>query len=200
VHPITRQFRLPTYFEMARSVRPWNIYSGKAEIAVLAYTSDQSWADGSVTSGQVRYGDPDDLAGPVPVAMAVRLDVAGLPPEMESALSTPKPGDARTQQDVLDAMGAATSTEARIVIVGDSDFANNRNFPDMGNGNFFLNCIAWLAQDEDLIAVRPKDPDLRTVSITKAQISALNITALLLLPGLIAVIGAIVTLRRRARS
>jgi len=200
VHPITRQFRLPTYFELARSVRPWNVYGGKAEIAVLAYTSDQSWADGAVNSGQVRYGDPDDLAGPVPVAMAVSLDVAGLPQEMETALSTPKPGDQRTEQDVLHAVGATSSTEARIVIVGDSDFANNRNFPDMGNGNFFLNCIAWLAQDEDLIAVRPKDPDLRSVSLTKAQISVLNITSLMLLPGLIALIGAIVTLRRRARS
>lgn len=200
VHAITRQFRLPTYFEMARSVRPWNIYSGKAEIAILAYTSDQSWADGSVTSGQVRYGDPDDLAGPVPVAMAVRLDLAGLRPEMESALSTPKPGDERTQQDVLTAMGATSATEARIVVVGDSDFANNRNFSDMGNGNFFLNCVAWLAQDEDLIAVRPKDPDLRSVSLTKAEISVLNITSLVLLPGVIALVGAIITLRRRARS
>jgi ABC-type uncharacterized transport system involved in gliding motility auxiliary subunit len=200
VHPITKQFRLPTYYELVRSVRPFNLYTGGAQTAVLVMTGDQSWADGDITSGAVSYGDPDDVAGPIAIAMAVKLDVAGLHPELESAIATPKPGDARTEQAVLDAAGATSSTEARLVIFGDSDFANNRNFPDMGNGNLFLNSIAWLAQDEDLIAVRPKDPDLRAVSITKAQISALSIVSLGLVPGLVAALGAIITLRRRATS
>jgi ABC-type uncharacterized transport system involved in gliding motility auxiliary subunit len=200
VHPITKQFRLPTYFELVRSVGPFQGYGGGAETAVLAYTSDQSWADGDITSTAVSAGDPDDIAGPVPVAMAVKLDVAGLHPELESAIRTPKPGDASSTADALQAAGATTDTEARIVVCGDSDFANNRNFADMGNGNLFLNCIAWLAQDEDLIAVRPKDPDLRHVALTQAQIAALNIVAVGLLPALVAALGIVVTLRRRARS
>ena len=200
VHAITRQFHVPTYYEMVRSVRPWNLYRGGAETAVLVYTGDQSWADGDVTSAQVSFGEADDMAGPVPVAMAARLDVAGLVPELESAVSTPKPGDARIDPEALHAAEAASQTEARIVAFGDSDFANNRNFPDMGNGNLFLNCIAWLAQDEDLIALRPKDPDLRSVSLTKAQIGVLNVLAIGVLPGLVAALGTILTLRRRARS
>jgi ABC-type uncharacterized transport system involved in gliding motility auxiliary subunit len=167
---------------------------------VLVYTSDQSWADGDVSSGQVNFGDPDDLAGPVPIAMAARLDVAGLHPELEPSVSTPKPGDAAADPEVLEAVGKAQRTEARIVAFGDSDFANNRNFPDMGNGNLFLNCVAWLAQDEDLIALRPKDPDLRSVSLTKGQIGVLNIISIGVLPGLVALLGTILTLRRRARS
>ena len=130
---------------------------------------------------------------------AVRLDVAGLP-AFESAIGTAKPAEPTTEKSTLAGAGAVSQHEARLVVVGDSDFANNRNFPDMGNGNLFLNCVAWLAQDEDLIAVRPKDPDLRHVSLTKAQIGVLNIVALGILPGVLAVLGAIVTFRRRARG
>lgn len=199
VHAITRQFRLPTYFESVRSVRPWSGYQGRAESAVLAFSGEQSWAEQDVTSAQVSF-DPDDVPGPVPLAMAVRLDVAGLAPELESAVSTRRPEETRVEGEALSAAGAATETEARIVAIGDSDFVNNRNLADMGNGNLFLNCVAWLAQDEDLIAVRPKDPDLRHVSLSKAQIAVLNLAALGLLPGVAAVLGVVVTLRRRARG
>lgn len=200
VHPITRQFRQPTYFELVRSVRPWYLYQGRAESAVLAFSGEQSWADGDVHGGSVRFGDDDDLAGPVPLAMAVRLDVEGLHPELESAVSVPTPGDAIVEPSTLQASGAASAHESRLVVVGDSDFANNRNFTDMGNGNFFLNCVAWLAQDEDLIAVRPKPVDRRSVSMTKAQIGVLNLIVLGVVPGLVALIGIFVTLRRRARG
>jgi len=200
VHPITRQFRLPTFFEVVRSVRQWERYNGEAELAALVFTSEQSWADGDVESGQVSFGEANDIAGPVPLAMAVRLDVAGKVGQRESAVMTDKPGDRAVDAATLQAAGATSRTEARMVVIGDSDFANNRNFPDMGNGNFFLNCIAWLAQDEDLIAVRPKDPNLRRVALTKAQIGVLNLVTIGILPGLCAVLGIIVTLRRRARG
>jgi len=200
VHPITKQFRLPTFFELVRSVRPWNLYNGTAEMAVLAFSGEQSWADSDVSSGQVQFGDGEDVAGPIAIAMAVKLDVSGKHPELETAVGTPNPNESSAQKDVLEAAGATSDTEARLVVIGDSDFANNRNFADMGNGNFFLNCMAWLTQDEDLIAVRPKDPDNRRVTLTKAQLGVLNIATLGILPGLVALAGIIVTLRRRASS
>lgn len=200
VHPITRQFKLPTYFEQVRSVRQNNLYAGQAETAVLAFTGEDSWADGDVESGKVQFGDENDVAGPVPVAMAVRLDVRGKARELEPAVSYHNPNAPAQDTGTLQAAGAAAAGEARLVVIGDSDFAANRNFPDMGNGNFFLNCIAWLAQDEDLIAVRPKDPDLRRVSLTKAELGVMNLIAIGVLPAVVAGIGAFVTLRRRARG
>jgi ABC-type uncharacterized transport system involved in gliding motility auxiliary subunit len=199
VHAITRQFRLPTYFELVRTVRPYSRYTGLAESAVLAFASERSWSETDVENPTVTF-DGNDIAGPVPLAMAVRLDVADKHGELESAVSTQKPGERPEDSPALQAAGAASATEARMVVIGDSDFASNRNFPDMGNGNFFLNCIAWLAQDEDLIAVRPKDPSLRNVALTKAQLGALNIVTIGILPGLIAALGVLVTLRRRARG
>ncbi len=200
VHAITKQFRLPTYFELVRSVRAWSAYNGRAESAVLAFTSPESWADGDVDNSRVSAGDPNDVPGPVPIAMAVRLDVAGIARELDPAVSVETPGDAHVEKEALRAAGATSDTEARLVVIGDSEFASNRNFPDMGNGNFFLNCVAWLAQDEDLIAVRPKDPDSRRVSFTKAELGAINLVSVALLPGIVAALGIFVTLRRRSRG
>ena len=196
VHAITRQFRQPTYFELVRSVRSWNLYNGRAERIVLAFTGEQSWAESDLISSQISF-DANDMAGPVPIAVAVRLEITGLHPEDEPAISTSKPGEARVDPEALSSAGAAAANESRLVVVGDSEFANNRNFPDMGNGNLFMNCVAWLAQDEDLIAVRPKDPDLRRVALTKAQMGILNLIVLGLLPAAMAIAGVIVTVRRR---
>ncbi len=199
VHPITRQFRQPTYFELVRSVRSFNFYNGKAERIVLAFTGEQSWAESDLTNAQISQ-DANDMMGPVPIAMAARLEIGGLHPEDESALGTAKPEEARVDPEALSAAGATAANESRLVVFGDSDFANNRNFPDMGNGNLFMNCVAWLSQDEDLIAVRPKDPDLRSVVLTKAQLGVLNLIVLGLLPAAMAIAGVIVTVRRRARG
>jgi ABC-type uncharacterized transport system involved in gliding motility auxiliary subunit len=128
------------------------------------------------------------------------MDVKGLRPETEMALGTPKPRKRTPRARRSKAAGATSATEARLVVVGDSDFANNRNFSDMGNGNLFLNCLAWLAQDEDLIAVRPKDPDRRHLSLTKAEVGVLNLVALGLVPGLVALTGILVGWRRRSTS
>ena len=35
---------------------------------------------------------------------------------------------------------------ARLVVFGDSEFANNNLFPVQGNGNLFLNTVSWLAE------------------------------------------------------
>ena len=200
VHPITRQFKQPTYFPMVRSVSPHKYYSGKAEGAVLAFTSDQSWADSDPFSEHVAYGDPNDVAGPVPIAMAVRLDLTEAVPQLESAVSTPRPGDASVESGALKAAGAAASKEARLVVFGDSDFAANQSFADMGNGNLFLNCVAWLAQDEQLIAVRAKDPDLQHISLTKAELGVLSIVSLAVVPGFVALLGLVVAVRRRSKG
>ena len=45
-----------------------------------------------------------------------------------------------------------------MVVVGDSDFASNRLANIQGNRDIFLNICNWLAQQEDLIAIRTNDP------------------------------------------
>ena len=68
------------------------------------------------------------------------------------------------------------------MVFGDSEFASNGSFNDMGNGNLFLNAVAWLVEDEDLIAVRPKRSNARTVTMTAQQVKILNVVAVGALP------------------
>jgi ABC-type uncharacterized transport system involved in gliding motility auxiliary subunit len=198
VHPITKQFREPTYFQNARSVRRLQLYGGSAQTAALVFSSAQSWAETNVFSSQVGF-DEDDLAGPVSIAMAARIDVEGLHPEIDAAVVR-VPGDEVVSREALEGAGGLTRSEARVVVFGDSDFAANQSFNDMGNGNLFLNCMAWLSEDEDLIAVRPKVSDSRSVTLSLAQIKMLNVVSIFILPGLVFVSALTVLLRRRARG
>jgi ABC-type uncharacterized transport system involved in gliding motility auxiliary subunit len=66
-----------------------------------------------------------------------------------------------------------------------------------GNGDLFLNAANWLAQQEDLIAIRPRDPADRRISLTSEQMSMVNILALFVFPGLLFLAAVGVWWRRR---
>jgi ABC-type uncharacterized transport system involved in gliding motility auxiliary subunit len=63
-------------------------------------------------------------------------------------------------------------------VIGDSDFASNGDFGFQGNGDMFLNTANWLAQQENLIAIRPKNPEDRRLQLTADQVSRVNWFAL----------------------
>ncbi len=56
--------------------------------------------------------------------------------------------------------------EARLVVIGDSDFASNAYQRSAANGDLFVNAINWLAQEEDLISIRPKSMTSRSVELS----------------------------------
>ena len=49
---------------------------------------------------------------------------------------------------------------------GDSDFVSNAFSGIPGNRDLALNAMNWLAQQENLISIRPKDPEDRRISLT----------------------------------
>ncbi|MBO0801005.1 MAG: GldG family protein, partial [Blastocatellia bacterium] len=78
--------------------------------------------------------------------------------------------------------------EARLVVVGDSDFATNGYVRQGGNANLFLNTVNWLAQDEDLISIRPKSATNRSVNMTQSQQNTFFWLSVVFMP--LAVIGS----------
>ena len=92
------------------------------------------------------------------------------------------------------------SKESRVVVIGDSDFANNTFFRNQRNGDLFLNIVSWLAEDEDLISVRPKDQENRSVQMTAATSKILFYLTLVLMPGAALGSGALLVWRRRRSS
>jgi len=57
--------------------------------------------------------------------------------------------------------------------------------------------ISWLLADEDLISIRPKSPDIRTVNMTPAQLKSVFWLTVIILPAISFGIGVLVYIRRR---
>jgi ABC-type uncharacterized transport system involved in gliding motility auxiliary subunit len=83
-----------------------------------------------------------------------------------------------------------------IAIFGDSDFASNGYFQNEGNANIFLNTINYLAEEEDLISIRPKDFEDRRVTLTQAEVSTLFYLIVIAIPLLVVITGVVFYIRR----
>ena len=84
-----------------------------------------------------------------------------------------------------------------VVVVGDADFASNYLVAFQGNGDLFMNMVNWTAQQENLIAIRPKDPQDRRITLTEGQRSSIFYLTLIIIPGLFLVAGIATWWRRR---
>jgi ABC-type uncharacterized transport system involved in gliding motility auxiliary subunit len=89
------------------------------------------------------------------------------------------------------------SGEARLVVIGNSTFAANPFVDQQKNGDLFYNAINWLAEDENLISIRPKSPTNRRVTLTQGQSSALTWLDLIFLPGIVILSGVYIWWKRR---
>jgi ABC-type uncharacterized transport system involved in gliding motility auxiliary subunit len=87
--------------------------------------------------------------------------------------------------------------EARLVVIGDSDFASNAYAELQRNGDLFMNSINWLAQDEELISIRPKSPTDRRVTLTASQQNLLFWLTIVLMPGAVIASGIYIWWKRR---
>ena len=83
------------------------------------------------------------------------------------------------------------------MVIGDSDFASNGILGVQGNRDFFMNSVNWLAQQENLIAIRPRDPDSRPITLTEQQGTFINWLALAIVPGLLFAAAVRVWWKRR---
>jgi ABC-type uncharacterized transport system involved in gliding motility auxiliary subunit len=111
--------------------------------------------------------------------------------------------DAKTDQTGPLSLGVAASglsaaPNARLVVIGDSDFASNSGVGGPGaNNDLFANTIDWLAQQENQISIRPKQPTDRHIEMTEAQRSALTWLDLFFLPGITLISGFAIWWKRR---
>lgn len=91
-----------------------------------------------------------------------------------------------------------TSEEARLVVLGNSQFATNGWFQQQLNGDVFLNSVSWLSKPEQqTLSISPKKPTNRRIGMTLVQARFLSWTAIVILPLLGFTIGGILWWRRR---
>ena len=85
----------------------------------------------------------------------------------------------------------------RLAVVGDADFASNSFYPYLANADLVLGLTAWLRGEQRGPAMKPPVEVLPTVVLNNAQMQAIFIGCVLLLPGLCAALGVLVWWRRR---
>ncbi len=85
------------------------------------------------------------------------------------------------------------------MVVGSAAWISNSFFSasSIGNRDLFLNMLNWLSADEELISIRPKDPEDRRLSLTQRQMRMLMYTSLIVLPLAAIITGIGVWWRRR---
>jgi len=179
-HPITQRFKFLTAFPFARSITPVPGGVNGHTAQGFVETSPRSWAEadtkGLLTTGKVAFSAAGgDKQGPITVAAAVSAAAAATP---GAAADAPKP-------------------ETRVAVYGDSDFAANSGLGIQGNRDLFMNTIGWLSQQENLIAIRPKEADDRRVTMTAAQQTNVTLLSLLFIPAIIFGTGVYSWWRRR---
>lgn len=182
-HPITENFNLMTAYPLARSMSPIEGGVNGHTAQKLVETSKNSWGETNLKAlaGEPAKLDEADKKGPVSLAAAVSAPAAtpAPPTEPKKEGETPKPA------------------ETRVVAIGDSDFATNGAIRVSGNQDLFLNTINWLAQQENLIAIRPRDPEDRRITLTADQERRIFYLTVLIVPALVLLAGVQTWWRRR---
>lgn len=176
-HSITTDSDQPMVFAVARSVRLEPKLPDGVVGSELLRTPPSFYAETDVVAlketGKA-YKSPDEADGPVPVAVAVTT---------------------KTDFQVGD---TGQTRDARIVVVGDSDFASNAQLTVVpGNLNFILNAMAWLSENEELIAIRSTGKQDAPVLLTAADRRVVVYAAVLGTLQAVIVVGFIVYLKRR---
>jgi ABC-type uncharacterized transport system involved in gliding motility auxiliary subunit len=160
----------------------------------ILQTSARSWAETNITelqtSGQVQLDvDSGDRQGPISLGVVVLADLPEAPAAEENGDDAAAAGDAANAGDDGEAEDESeVPREIRLAVFGDSDFVANSTGSVTGNSDLFLNAVNWLAQQEDLIAIRPKLPEDRRLTITAAQQRTVFWLSFLILP--VVIIGS----------
>ena len=150
-----------------------NDFPPHVQVVPLVISTPVSWLE--TNPEEARFQAEEDIPGPFNLAAVImaRATVAQTPQE---ALGYP---------------------ELKLVVFGDSDFARNKYFFSSDNADLLLNSVNWLAEDYDLISVRPKLIPLRELVLNKREREFVKWSSWFLPPAIMLLAGGFVWWRRR---
>jgi len=98
----------------------------------------------------------------------------------------------------LDGQPVRSDTKlAKLIVFADSDFARNGFFFSSDNADFFLNSVNWLADDTDLISIRPKLVPFRELVVNRRERDFIKWSSWFVPPAIMLILSTIVWWRRR---
>ena len=112
----------------------------------------------------------------------------------------PLPGQPPDELDSskIEAKSENKSEEARLIVLGNSQFATNGWFQQQLNGDVFLNSVSWLSKPEqETLSISPKKTTNRRIAMTLVEARFLSWMAIVILPILALAIGGIIWWQRR---
>ena len=203
-HTITQKFaNAPTVYPFVRSVEAADSTAEGITVTTLVSSSPNSWAEDDfdeLAQGQVRP-DEDERSGPLDLAVALTIEVkepAGNPEGAGEAASSPSGEEEPSESAAAGEDEPERPRQGRAVVVGDSDFiSDNLMGAPVANLDLFLNMVNWIAEDEDLISIRPREPEDRRIFMNEQQQKNVAYLSLLIIPGLVLVAGISVWWGRR---
>jgi ABC-type uncharacterized transport system involved in gliding motility auxiliary subunit len=149
-------------------VRSMDVKSeGKSSVDKMFSSSDSSLATTKLNSPDIDPNDPKNIKGPLTIAAA---------------------GSYNTGKE---------NSQGRFVVIGSAAWVANSFLNFNGNRDLALNTMNWLSSDEDLISIRPKAPEDRKVTMTRAQMNIVRITSQFVIPLIVIFAGVSVWWRRR---
>ncbi len=188
-HEITARLPL-SFFPGARSLGPTAAPVAGVSVRPVVNSSKKSFANKDKSRVEFIAGKSQE--GPLTLMVSASIN----PNTVESAESVLRKLRGETVAEEAKPAGPPRKP-ARIVVIGDSDFATNSFYHILGNGALFLNTVNFLAARENLIGLEPRTFDLPYVSMTNTQMKATFILSIILIPLLMAAIGVAVWWRRR---
>ena len=174
-HPIAAFMNKKVVFPYCRSVLPDAQPDKALEHTVLAVSGPDSWSERdtqSVRGGAVSFDPAVDIAGPMPVAVIIEL----------AARDEDTPGGC-------------------LIVAGNSNFASDAYIDLVGNSDFFLNTLGWLAEQKDLLGQRGRSPAAPELYfMTRTQGRLIYWLCVVAQPALVLLFGALVVWWRRRRA
>tara|TARA_B100000686_G_scaffold353710_1_gene460419 strand:+ start:2453 stop:4006 length:1554 start_codon:yes stop_codon:yes gene_type:complete len=179
-HGITKDFALRVIMPLLRSVKAKPHEDIKT--IDLIKTEANSWAETNYKEDKIKFDQTEDTPGPIVVGVVATRDL-----KIEE----------NTQSD-HESEKKKPNAQARLTVIGDSDFASNTYFNFSGNGDFFLNVASWMVEEENLVSIRPKKRRTDLVQLSQVQGSLIFMSVVIGFPAIVLVAGFRVWWRRRA--
>ena len=172
-HAVTNTMNLVTIFPLARSIEvSTQLSEGRSQTSLVETSPDaQAW-------GETDFSALDQSNA------TVQLD----------------PGDTAGPLTLV-AASEELATNGRVIVFGNSAFANDDNFDAYGNGDLFVSAVDWAAGDDTPLDITINEPTQRTF-LPPGQIQwlAILLSSVCILPGLVLGAGVFAWLSRKRRG
>jgi len=183
--------------QLARSISISSDISSDIEVNEFMMTTEGSWAETDLASNSAKFDEGVDLRGPFTVGVSLKGKfksayenaqiVSGISSTSQQGLDVNL-----SQEETTPELERGDNKDARIIVIGDSEFMTDANIRRNNNGDLIMNSINWLLEDEDLISIRPKEAEDRSIKqLTETENTLVFWGNLLGMPIIVLLIGLI---------